>query len=87
MDENKMKKIYLLLMSVLLLFTIVILLMYQNKSVVCTQDNNTIICENLAIVNRKCIIYYGNSSELFYIKGLNKIYLNTTERLLGWICQ
>jgi len=87
MDENKMKKIYLLLMSVLLFLTIIILSSDQHKSVVCVQNNNTITCENLAIIDRKCVIYYENSSEDFYIKGLNKVYLNTTERLLGWICQ
>jgi len=82
-----MRKMYLLLMSILLFPTIIILSIDQHKSVVCVQNNNTITCENFAIIDRKCVIYHENSSEEFYIKGLNRIYLNTTERLLGWVCQ
>lgn len=87
MNEEKAKRIYILLLFILILFTMFALSFNPHQSIICKQQNNTITCENLAIVDRECIIYYGNSSKSFYIKGLNKISFNTTERLLEWICQ
>jgi len=87
MDEEKMKWIYILSLFVVIIFIMFLLSFNPHKSVTCKQQNSTIVCENLAIVDRECIIYYGNYSKPFYIKGLSKVLVNTTEKLLEWICQ
>jgi len=87
MDEKEMKYIYILSLFVLILFIMFILSFNPHKGVICKQQDNIIVCENLAFMDRKCTVYYGNSSESFYIKGLSKVLFNTTEKLLEWICQ
>jgi len=87
MDEEKMKKIYILSLFVLMVFVMFVLSFNPHKSVICKQQDSTIVCENLAVVSRECTIYYENYSKSFYIKGLDKVLFNTSEKLLEWICQ
>ena len=88
MKEENAKKLFIFLMLLSIIISISMLNFWNtHKSVVCKQEGDRIICNNLAIVPRKCIIYYGNSSRLVLIKGLNKIVVNTNNKLLGWICQ
>jgi len=87
MDEEKMRNIYILSLFVLVLLVIFVLSFNPHKSVICKQQNNTIVCENLAVVDRECVVYYGNLSKSFYIKRLDKVSFSTTEKLVEWICQ
>ncbi|MEM4571472.1 MAG: hypothetical protein QXY16_02105 [Nanopusillaceae archaeon] len=86
MNENKAKFLYIFILIIVFLVSIYILFRNPVKSVVCLQNNDTIICRNLALIDRQCIIFLKNHTVEKHIKGLSEIKIEN-EILIGWRCQ
>ncbi|MEM4680680.1 MAG: hypothetical protein QW038_02700 [Nanopusillaceae archaeon] len=85
MNENKAKFLYIFILIIVFLVSIYILFRNPVKSVVCLQNNDTIICRNLALIDRRCIIFLKNRTIEKHIKGLSEIKIEN-EILIRWHC-